>query len=313
MSDTTITLLIPEELDGERLDRVLAESLPQYSREYLKSLILEKRVDSNTQPLQKPAYRVTEGQEIHVHVPPSKPLHLEAEDLAVPVLYEDSDLMVVNKPSGMLTHPTGKEHHGTLVNALLHHCRGQLSGINGVERPGIVHRLDRETSGLLMIAKTDLAHRSLQQQLQERTAKRCYRAIAQGLMPTITGTVNAPIDRNPKKRDKMGVILGGREAITHWEVMDTLSDKFSILKLSLETGRTHQIRVHLAHIGHPIFGDPLYGTGLEQKLRFDPHGQILQAYQLLFQHPLSGETLSFEIPPDDKFLAASRFLEHWIQ
>ncbi len=313
MSNNLIPLLIPEEADGERLDRYLADALPRYSREYLKSLILAGNVLLAHKPIQKPAFHLSEGQELLVDIPEAKPLALEAEPIPLTVLFEDEHLLVVNKPSGMLTHPTGKEQTGTLVNALLSHCRGQLSGINGVERPGIVHRLDRETSGLLMVAKSDVAHRGLQQQLQARTAKRCYRAIAQGLLPSPTGTINAPIGRNPKKRDKMSVLPDGRSAVTHWEVVETLGDRFSVLKLSLETGRTHQIRVHLAHIGHPIFGDPLYGTGLEKMMRFKTGGQILQAYQLAFTHPVTSEKCFFEIPPDEKFEGTRAFLEKWIQ
>lgn len=313
MSAQPLTLLVPEEADGERLDRFLADSLPQYSREYLKSLIQQGCLTAAGFPAVKPSMRLNEGQELVLTIPEPKPLTLEAEPIMLDIIYEDTDLLVVNKPSGMLTHPTGREHHGTMVNALLAHCQGNLSGINGIERPGIVHRLDRQTSGLLMVAKTDVAHRGLQQQLHDRKAKRVYRAIVQGLMPQKTGTVDAPIDRNPKKRDKMAVISTGRPAITHWEVTDTLGEKFSILKLNLETGRTHQIRVHMAHIGHPLFGDPLYGTGLEQKLKFNPDGQVLQAYQLQFAHPVTGAPMRFEIPPDEKFLRALRFLEQWIQ
>lgn len=313
MSKNIINLLVPDESDGERLDRFLAEALPQYSREYLKSLIVENKVSIHSQAMAKPAYRVSEGQTLQVVIPEMKPLHLTPESRVLDIVYEDPDLLVVNKPSGMLTHPTGKEHHGTLVNALLDHCQGQLSGINGVERPGIVHRLDRDTSGLLMVAKSDQAHRGLQHQLHERTAKRRYRAIAQGVMPSSTGTIDAPIDRNPRKRDKMAVVLGGRMAITHWEVLEILGNTFSILKLSLETGRTHQIRVHLSHLGHPIFADPLYGTGLEKKLKFKSAGQILQAYQLAFTHPITQEPLVFEIGPDEKFIQAKKFLEQWIQ
>ncbi len=313
MSDSPITLIVPEDEDGERLDRFLAESLPQFSREFLKSLILKNQVVVAGQRPNKPAFRLLEGQEIHLEIPPPQPLNLEAETIPLEIVYEDSDMLVVNKPSGMLTHPSGKSQTGTLVNALLCHCKGQLSGINGVERPGIVHRLDRETSGLLMVAKTDRAHQALQQQLQHRTAKRQYRAIVQGMMDQTSGTISAPIGRNPKHRDKMMIDAKGRPAVTHWEVLESLGHKFTILKLSLETGRTHQIRVHLASIGHPIFGDPLYGTGLEQQIRFHSQGQILQAFALTFQHPISGETLSFEIPPDEKFVAAKSFLEQWIQ
>ncbi len=311
MSDTIITLLVPEEGEDERLDRFLADNLPQYSREYLKTLIRQSQVAINQKAVTKPAYALTLGEEICLAVPEAKPLELAAEAIPLEILFEDADLMVINKPSGMLTHPSGREQTGTLVNALLFHCQGQLSGINGVERPGIVHRLDRETSGLLMIAKTDAAHRGLQQQLQARTAKRCYRAIAQGLFNQPTGTVDAPIGRNPKNRDKMDIVPTGRHAVTHWEVLETIGTRFSIVKLSLETGRTHQIRVHLASIGHPLFADPLYGTGLEKLIKFNAKGQILQAFQLAFTHPVTQAPLAFEIPPDDKFHEAREFLTQW--
>jgi 23S rRNA pseudouridine1911/1915/1917 synthase len=313
MSAQIIKLLVPEEADGDRLDRFLADSLPQYSREYLKTLVLGENIQLESgKTLSKPSYTISEGQEFILTIPEPTALTLEPEPLPLDVVYEDDDVLVVNKDSGILTHPTGKEQRGTLVNALLYHCHGQLSGINGVERPGIVHRLDRDTSGLLMVAKTDLAHKGLQEQLHARTAKRRYRAIVQGMMPELTGTVNAPIDRNPKKREKMAVIETGREAITHWEVIDTIGDKFSIVHLKLETGRTHQIRVHMAHIGHPIFADPLYGTGLETQMPYRAEGQILQAFQLAFQHPRSKELLSFEIPADEKFERTQIFLLQWI-
>lgn len=313
MSNSEIKLLVSEESDGERLDRFLADALPHHSREYLKTLILQGNVKLAEKPALKPAFRVSVGQELALTIPFLTRMELVPEPIPLDVRFEDESLLVVNKPSGMLTHPTGREHHGTLVNALLAHCQGQLSGINGVERPGIVHRLDRETSGLLVVAKSDRAHRALQQQLQERLVKRCYRAIAQGVMPSPAGIIDAPIGRNPKNRDKMAVIPFGRPAVTHWEVTGTLGDRFSLLKLSLETGRTHQIRVHLAHIGHPIFADPLYGSGLEKILKFPAQGQILQSYYLAFCHPVTREPLCFEISPDEKFQKAQAFLEQWIQ
>jgi 23S rRNA pseudouridine1911/1915/1917 synthase len=313
MSSQHLTLLVPEDADQERLDRFLAEALPQYSREYLKTLIQKGCVALGGVVQKKPALKLSEGDEVTLDVPDAVPLEIPAENIPLEIVFEDDDVLVVNKPSGMLTHATGKEREGTLVNALLFHCKGNLSGINGVERPGIVHRLDRETSGLLMVAKSDRAHQGLQQQLHARTAKRCYRTIVQGEMPALSGTVNAPIDRNPAKRDKMGVIQGGRDAVTHWEVLDTIGTKFTILKMTLETGRTHQIRVHMAHIGHPIFADPLYGSGLENMMKYHAEGQILQAFQLTFTHPVTGETLTFEIPPDSKFLRTREFLETWIQ
>jgi 23S rRNA pseudouridine1911/1915/1917 synthase len=182
------------------------------------------------------------------------------------------------------------------VNALLAHCEGSLSGINGEIRPGIVHRLDRDTSGLLMVAKNDASHLFLSAQLKDKTARRDYRAIAQGRFAQDEGTVDAPIGRNPKNRDKMAISPDGRDAVTHWRVLERLNDKFALVDLSLETGRTHQIRVHMSSIGHPLLGDPLYGSGIEKALRLKTQGQMLQAYRLSFVHPKSKEAVAFEIP-----------------
>lgn len=313
MSETTQTLIVPEDADGERLDRFLARSLPQYSREYIKQLIKEGRLQIDEKTGSKPALALREGQELNLVIPETVPLALEAENLPVTIVYEDDHLLVVDKPAGMLTHPSPKEQTGTLVNALLYHCNGGLSGINGVERPGIVHRLDRDTTGLLMIAKTDPVHRGLQRQIQERSLKRCYRTLVQGEMNDIHGSVDAPIGRNPKNRDKMAVVEGGRHAVTHWSLEEALNSKFSHLRVRLETGRTHQIRVHMAYIHHPVFMDPLYGSGVEKTMGYKNRGQVLQAYQLGFVHPVTQETLSFELEPDERFVKALEFIRRWIQ
>jgi 23S rRNA pseudouridine1911/1915/1917 synthase len=280
-----------------RLDRFLADAMADLlSREQLKRLIRQGCIAVNEATQLKASYRVSEGDTVTVNLPEARPISLEPEAIPLEIVYEDTDLVVVNKPSGMLTHPTGREATGTLVNALLAHCEGRLSGINGMIRPGIVHRLDRETSGLLMVAKTDRAHRSLSEQLKAKTARREYRAIVQGVMPSEVGTVEAPIGRNPKQRDKMGVIEGGRPAVTHWRVVEVLAnEKFSWLELKLETGRTHQIRVHMAHIGHPLLGDPLYGSGVEKIMRIRTQGQVLQAFRLAFEHPEDGRLMVFEL------------------
>lgn len=301
MSDMLRTQLVPEEADGERLDRYLADELEDVSRTFIQSLIRDGHVRVDDQCVQKSSFCVVTGQVLSVLIPDLKPLDLQPEAIPLEIVFEDEQMLVVNKPVGMITHPAGPFITGTLVNALLHHCQGQLSGINGVERPGIVHRLDKETSGLLMVAKTDVAHRSLQLQIQAKTALRCYRSIVQGLMPTETGSVNAPIGRHAKHREKMAVVPEGRPAVTHWQVTETLGSRFSVLHLRLETGRTHQIRVHMAHVGHPVLGDPVYGTGLEKQLKIDTHGQVLQAYQLAFTHPTSQQPMQFEIPPDERF------------
>jgi 23S rRNA pseudouridine1911/1915/1917 synthase len=293
-------VLVGEEDQGERLDKLLAAELEAWSlsRERIQKLIQEGQITVNEKVINKASFRLKENDALVVTVPEAKPIALEAENIPLNVAYEDKSLLVVNKPSGMLTHPTGRERTGTLVNALLAHCAGSLSGINGEIRPGIVHRLDRDTSGLLMVAKTDAAHIFLSQQLKEKTARRDYQAIAQGRFEQDKGSVEAPIGRNPKNRDKMAIIPEGRDAVTHWQVLERLNDKFALLKLSLETGRTHQIRVHLSSIGHPLLGDPLYGSGIENVLKLKTQGQLLQAYQLSFTHPDSKERLTFTIPQD---------------
>lgn len=292
-------LLISEEEQGERLDKLLASELDDFalSRERLQTLIKDGLVTINDKPVTKPSTRLKDGDTVVITIPEATPIALEAETIPLSVIYEDTALLVVNKPSGMLTHPTGRERTGTLVNALLAHCGSSLSGINGQIRPGIVHRLDRDTSGLLMVAKTDAAHFHLSAQLKDKTARRDYRAIAQGFFPKDSGTVDAPIGRNPKHRDKMAIMPDGRNAVTHWQVLDRLNDRFALLQLSLETGRTHQIRVHMTHIGHPLFGDPLYGSGVEKTVKLKTQGQLLQAFRLSFQHP-DGRQLTFEIDQD---------------
>lgn len=307
----THTLLIGEEDQGERLDKVLATELEEFSlsRERIQSLIKDGMVILNQKPEHKPSTRLKDGDTIQISIPEAQPIALQPEAIPLEVVYEDDALLVVNKPSGMLTHPTGREQAGTLVNALLHHCGNSLSGINGLIRPGIVHRLDRETSGLLMVAKTDAAHFHLSAQLKEKSARRDYRAIAQGRFDTLTGTVDAPIGRNPKNRDKMAVIADGRHAVTHWKVLDTISDKYALLELSLETGRTHQIRVHISHIGHPLLGDPLYGSGIEKILKLKTQGQLLQAFRLSFTHPGTQERLTFEIPQDPEITRVWEWLQ----
>jgi len=293
---------IDESAHDDRLDKFLAEALSTLvSRERVKQLIQQGCVTLNSEVLAKPALRLKTGQVLQVTLPDPVPITLTPEAIPLSVVYEDEDVMVINKPSGMLTHPTGKEQTGTLVNALLHYCQGQLSGINGALRPGIVHRLDRQTSGLMMVAKTDRAHRGLSMQLAERQAKREYRAIAQGNPSTEKGTIHASIGRCRHHRDKMTVdSKTGRDAITHWTVLERFHNRFFMAQLNLETGRTHQIRVHLASQGFPILGDPLYGTGLIQQLSvpkaLKTYGQFLQAVGLRFIHPVQQKLLTFSLP-----------------
>ncbi len=300
------TLIIEETALESRLDKFLAEELSEeVSRERVKQLIAEGAVCLGDKVVTKSSTRLKTGQTVTVVIPTPQPVQLLSEAIPLEVIYEDDDLMVINKPSGMLSHPTGKEQAGTLVNALLHHCEGALSGINGELRPGIVHRLDRQTSGLMMVAKSDQAHRGLSLQLAERTAKREYRAIAQGNPPEDKGTIIAHIGRNPKMRDKMAInSKNGRNAITHWQLLERIHDKFWLAKLNLESGRTHQIRVHLSHKNYPIIGDPLYGNGVINQLPVSKplkeYGQFLQAVNLRFIHPITEKTMGFEIPLADE-------------
>jgi 23S rRNA pseudouridine1911/1915/1917 synthase len=228
---------------------------------------------------------------VEVIVPPSAPPELIAREMPLAIVYEDDELLVLDKPQGLVVHPAAGHSDDTLVNALLAHT-GQLSGINGVERPGIVHRLDKDTSGLMVVAKTDRAHRSLQWQIQTKTARRDYLAVVWGSPKSDAGTVDAPLGRHPVHRQKMAVVEWGRPARTHWRVRERLGN-CSLVEFSLETGRTHQIRVHSAHIGYPIVGDPLYsGAGAPVHLK----GQALHAFRLAFDHPVFGERLAFEAP-----------------
>ena len=296
-----IVLTAPEEAAGLRLDRWLSQQLAEQriSRQRVQELIYESLVTVIGQPTARNGHKLKVGQVVEVRIPPPDTLDFEPEDLKLDVVFEDGHLLIVDKPVGMLTHPTGANQHGTLVNGLLHHCKGRLSSINGVIRPGIVHRLDRDTQGLMVVAKTDVSHRHLAQQLKNRDIKRYYWSLAQGVPATKSGTIEACIGRHLQHRTKMKVDPEGRFARTHWRVEKTLGQRFTWFHCQLDTGRTHQIRLHLAHIGHPLVGDPLYGTGLAEVWNLDLPGQCLQAYRLSLQHPVSGALLQFEKPPSN--------------
>jgi len=300
------TLEVQDAAEGVRLDKFLAEALPALSRTQIQRLIDAGQV---ALPRGKATarYRVRSGERISLEVPPPQPTHLLPEDIPLDIVFEDEALVVVNKPPGMVVHPAPGHPHGTLVNALLYHCN-VLSGIGGEERPGIVHRLDKDTSGLLLVAKHDRSHRHLSEQLRDRTLRRRYLALVQGCPPTEQGSIDAPIGRHPQHRQKMAVVASnGRAARTHYQVLDSWG-VLSLLQLSLETGRTHQIRVHLAHINRPVIGDPIYGTNvvslprhaaLERWLRTFPR-PALHACELQFAHPETGKTMTFSAPlPDD--------------
>jgi 23S rRNA pseudouridine1911/1915/1917 synthase len=303
---------------GERLDRLLA-ARTELSRSRLKALILDGKVAIGSRTIRDPSYRVNAGETISVAVPPPEPAEPAPEEIPLKVVFEDDEIIVIDKPAGLVVHPAAGHAKGTLVNALIAHCGAGLSGIGGVKRPGIVHRLDKDTSGLMVVAKTDRAHQALAAQFADhgRTGplRRGYLAFVWGAPARPKGTIDAPIDRHPKSRQKMAVRAGGREAKTHWQVLERFKGKdgkpvASLLACQLETGRTHQIRVHLAHIGHPLLGDATYGPGFKTKIaRLAAPAQnalaglgrqALHAYMLAAKHPRSGELLDFrsELPGD---------------
>ena len=312
---------------SQRLDRVLAVRSPGLSRSRLKALILAGQVSvgqagTNSRPVRDPAYHVKAGDTITIDVPPAAPAEPEGEDIPLDIVFEDDDIIVIDKPKNLVVHPAAGHESGTLVNALIAHCGPSLSGIGGVKRPGIVHRLDKDTTGLMVVAKNDRAHQSLSAQFADhgRTGemRRGYMAFVWGAPPWARGTIDQPIDRHPYSRDKMAVRQGGRDAITHWETVESFTGRdgkpvASLLACQLETGRTHQIRVHLAHLGHPLLGDDVYGSGFKTKARqLGPQSQAaltalgrqaLHAYLLVLEHPVTGEILHWESPlPEDLVL-----------
>ncbi|MDP4119015.1 MAG: RluA family pseudouridine synthase [Bacillota bacterium] len=288
---------IGEEDAGTRIDKFLGDSIEGITRSYIQKVIEDGGLTANGKPC-KASYKLRCGDEINFELPEPRELSIEAEDIPLDVIYEDDALLVVNKPQGMVVHPAPGNYSGTLVNALMYHCKGSLSGINGVIRPGIVHRIDKNTSGLLMVAKTNVAHLSLAQQIKEHSFSRKYKAIVHGTFTDMEGTVNAPIGRNKKNREKMCVTNeNSKEAVTHWRVIEQF-EKCAYVECVLETGRTHQIRVHMAHLGHPVMGDDLYGV---KKEKFKLNGQLLHAYMLGFVHPLSGKYMEFTAPLPDYF------------
>lgn len=279
--------IIKEENNQLRLDKALANQT-ELSRSLLTELIRDAKVLVNGE-VKKAKYKVQTGDRIDVEIPKDEVLDIVAEDLPLEIVYEDLQVAVVNKPQGMVVHPAAGHASGTLVNALMYHIK-DLSSINGVIRPGIVHRIDKDTSGLLMVAKNDKAHESLAAQLKDKSSKRRYLAIVHGEIPNDKGTIEAPIGRNPKERKKQAVVSGGKPAITHFEVLERFLG-YTLVALQLETGRTHQIRVHMNYIGHPVAGDPLYGPN---KTLTPNHGQFLHAETLGFEHPTTGEFMEFQ-------------------
>lgn len=304
MADARIfTLLTEPERAGERLD-VLSAEAADVTRSRAGALIRDGRVRVNGQVQTKAGFRLRAGDRIELALPEAAPARVEAQDIPIEVLYQDDDLAVVYKPSGMVVHPAAGNPDGTLVNALLRKL-DHLSGVGGEIRPGIVHRIDKDTSGLLLVAKNDFSHLALSEQIRVHSVQRAYMAIVQGSMREDSGTVEGPIGRHPTDRKRMAIVPGGREAVTHWRVLEPLRGA-TLLECRLTTGRTHQIRVHMASIGHPLLGDPLYGP------KKPPYpvtgGQLLHAFRLGFMHPRSGEELLFEAPPEPRFLDWQRRL-----
>lgn len=292
----TFDLQITETQNGTRLDSFLAEELDGISRSYLQKLIGEQQILVNNKAV-KANYKVKTGDILLINIPDAAPIDVLPEEMDLNIVYEDSDLLVVNKPVGLVVHPAHGHYSGTLVNGLLAHCK-DLSGINGMLRPGIVHRIDKDTSGLLMIAKNDLAHQHLAAQLKEHSIKRAYYALVQGVISEPAGLVDAPIGRHETDRKKMAVTFkNSKEARTHYYVKERFA-RHTFIECRLETGRTHQIRVHMSYLGYPLVGDPLYGT---RKNNLDFPGQALHAYALGFIHPRTGEELYFEAPLPEHF------------
>jgi 23S rRNA pseudouridine1911/1915/1917 synthase len=302
----TITATLAADAEGWRLDRALAAALPTLSRERLKALISSGRVVGPTgQAVRDPSSKAVPGGAYSVSVPEPEPAHNEPQAIALDIVYEDDHLLVVDKPAGMVVHPAAGNFDGTLVNALLHHCAGRLSGIGGVARPGIVHRIDKDTSGLLVVAKTDVAHEGLAGQFAKHSIDRRYQAIVAGIPNPPSGSVDAPLARSSANRQKMAIVDGnrGKRAVTHYRMVRPLREA-ALIECRLETGRTHQVRVHMTSLGHPLIGDPVYGRTrpahreLLKRLNFER--QALHAAELGFVHPVTHENLSFKsaIPSD---------------
>lgn len=292
----TLNFTIEEQDVGIRIDAFLSERIEGQSRSYIQKLIEQEQVLVNGKS-SKSNYKLRKNDSIQVQIPDPVPLEVIAEEIDLNIVYEDEDVIVINKPQGMVVHPAHGNYTGTIVNALLSHC-DNLSGINGVMRPGIVHRIDKDTSGIIVIAKNNEAHVSLSEQLKEHSITRRYNALVEGKVKNDEGTIETLIGRNPKDRKEMAVVArNGKRAVTHYKVLERF-DSFTLIEASLETGRTHQIRVHMAHIGHPIVGDPVYGY---KKQRFETQGQLLHARVLGFVHPCTGEYMEFEAVLPDYF------------
>lgn len=288
---------ITEDMEDERVDKCLNELIGSLSRSYIQKLLADGSITVNDKKI-KSSYRVKTDDQIRIILPPAITPNITPEDITLDVLYEDDDVIIINKPKGMVVHPAPGHYSGTLVNALLFHCQGQLSGINGILRPGIVHRIDRDTTGSIIACKNDAAHACIAEQLKEHTIVRRYHAIVHGSIKEDEGTIHTLIGRHPTERKKMAVLKsGGKDAITHYKVLKRFG-KFTYIECRLETGRTHQIRVHMAHIGHPLLGDTIYGP---KACPYKLEGQTLHAKILGFHHPGTNEYIEIDAPLPDYF------------
>lgn len=288
---------VDENYSGERIDKYLSELLEKQTRSYIQRLIKDNLVLANGK-IVKANYKISIGDLVEITIPDATVLNIEPQNIAIDILYEDEDILIVNKPKGMVVHPSAGHYDGTLVNAIMYHCKDHLSGINGVLRPGIVHRIDMDTTGILVVCKNDASHLSLTEQLKAHSITRKYRAIVHNCMKDEEGRIEGPIGRHPTDRKKMSInYKNGKEAVTHYKVLEHLSN-YTYIECQLETGRTHQIRVHMSSINHPLLGDRIYGP---TKCPFQLQGQTLHAMILGFLHPRTGKYVEFEAPLPEYF------------
>lgn len=296
--DSLLNITVQEDYDGIRIDKYLSETIKDVTRSYLQKLISEGQVFKNKKPV-KANTKVSKGDIIELTIPSAKEIDIKPQNIPLDILYEDDDVILVNKPKGMVVHPAAGHYDDTLVNALMYHCHNQLSGINGVMRPGIVHRIDRDTTGVLIVCKNDKAHQCISAQLKEHSIHRVYEAIVYGVMNEPEGRIEGSIGRHPNDRKKMAMnVRNGKPAATNYKVLEVLKNKYTHIECKLETGRTHQIRVHMASTHHPLLGDTVYGPSKDP---FHINGQALHARVLGFIHPTTNEYMEFEAPLPEYF------------
>lgn len=292
--------IIVKENEQKRLDAYISEKLPELSRTMVKKLLDDGKILVNNKA-PKASYKPVENDKIEIEIEEPKEIELKAQEIPIQIIYEDNDIIVVNKPKGLVVHPANGNPDGTLVNAIMAICKDSLSGIGGEIRPGIVHRLDKDTSGLLIVAKNDKAHINMSEQIKNRKVKKTYIALVRGTVPENEATINMPIGRSTKDRKKMAVVKNGKEAVTHFKVIQryaTSKGTYTLLEIKIDTGRTHQIRVHMSEIGYPVIGDEVYSNG---KNEFNVHGQCLHAQKLEFKHPITGKEIKLEAPLPEYF------------